>query len=1111
MSVLGRPTLACIAIGIAVLCGRCTSWAADEYRAPVAPKAPTIDGHVGPAEWALAVGFDGFSSNGRLEERRIRAYVGATETALYFAFVSELPPTGGLLSSVAVDTPKIVYDDSIEVWIDPTPGQETGRILEMMANPTGHVAYICHKRGAAPEEPNWRGNYRIANGFHKGSWHCEVEVPIEQIAPRRRASEGSWGINLCRNWKQPWSMNSLGSSGYPPDGIVFTFAPDGLAVAYENRTDPTTGDINGALKVHNPSRQDVTVKADLLLSRDVMPEVHDSQSLTVPAGQTWELPLRVSDQATKEFALEASVTSADGQRVYYGRSYTWEPSRGPRWDVVDEQVVLPVDFHFSYYPYLNRMRVLADWSGLEEGARLERLDFAIRERSGRKVVSTVAMTNLRGQKQEMTFDLPPLSGEYEIAMTATGQGVPADSVVKTFERTVYEWEHNNLGRSAKVYPPFTPIRVQGQQVETVLRRHEMTDWGLWQQVTSTEKDLLDEPMTYRAVIAGQELLPSRGTARFIVRQDNQAIAEGEFSLGPLRARTRSTWDYDGMMRVDLELQPTGGQSVESLDLEIPLKTDMATHYHAMGDGIRNTLSARVPAGDGVVWSSEQVNANDFPAGFCTYIYVGTPVRGLCWFAENDRGWSWDRSKPNVDLVRRDGQVLLRVHLVNKPLVIAEPRTITFGLLAAPVKPRLPGWRWRWIEDSYALLGTDINWFALGTCGSVYPAHKDMRLWEALAEGNQRKLSDQEVETVVEYGRKYWEPYGPESVEGYERHVRYNLRQRYGKTMVFYYNRASFQLADEFQTFMDEWCLDDYRENEKGDGIWEIKIVPSESYVDHALWWYGKSFDIGHNRGVYWDNWFFCASYNRMMTGAYEREDGSIMPSTGLWGLRELSKRTFQYMNERGMTPITFPHMTSTNILPLHSFATVQYDWEWHYSEGDVQNRYTRDYILLATNGDLAGTWPVVLWDQGKLAEDQRTQRTFAGVCLVHEIIGGGLPQVWDPLRNPIIEIVKQPDVEVYRYWDERPQPVVASCPDLPTIVFSLKGREAIVVITSYSEQDETAEVTIDPATLGFVEGYAVTDVETGERLPVTMNRLRFPLQRHDVREFRITTAGGGRR
>ena len=53
-----------------------------------------------------------------------------------------------------------------------------------------------------------------------------------------------------------------------------------------------------------------------------------------------------------------------------------------------------------------------------------------------------------------------------------------------------------------------------------------------------------------------------------------------------------------------------------------------------------------------------------------------------------------------------------------------------------------------------------------------------------------------------------------------------------------------------------------------------------------------------------------------MTDAYHKPDGTIVPSTGIWGLRELAKRTFQYENERGMLPVTMAHMTSTSILPM---------------------------------------------------------------------------------------------------------------------------------------------------------------------------------------------------
>ena len=43
---------------------------------------------------------------------------------------------------------------------------------------------------------------------------------------------------------------------------------------------------------------------------------------------------------------------------------------------------LPVDFRFAYYPYANRLRILADVSGLDAGAKLKALDFVIRPKGG---------------------------------------------------------------------------------------------------------------------------------------------------------------------------------------------------------------------------------------------------------------------------------------------------------------------------------------------------------------------------------------------------------------------------------------------------------------------------------------------------------------------------------------------------------------------------------------------------------------------------------------------------------------------------------------------------------------------------------------------------------
>jgi hypothetical protein len=1088
----------------ALVCGAAL---AGEYCAPLMSAAPAIDGQVGAQEWSGAVRVDGFGWQGALERRRCTGYVGATDAHLYCAVVSQLPVEGEILADVDRDSENLVFDDAVEVWIEPTFGQESGMRFQMLANSRDHAWYKMHRYGNVPENPGWRGDWALKSGMHDGYWHLEVAVPLDSVAPGRKATDGAWGVNLCRDWKQEWAWASLGMADYKP-ADRFRFVTQGApAVRSEERGDPFVGEVHAALVLTNPGAAPIGVSAELRLQRDVMPELKEARSITLAPGATEEVVLQVSDRATRKYQLSTQVVSADGATTYLSRTVGW--SQGEPWTwTARKRVIPPLDFRFAYYPYLNRMRILADAANLPREATLESLTATVRSRDGAEVKS-VRFDALQDGKQELSFDLPPLQGPYEIALRGTGPGVPADEVVKPFERTVYEWEHGDLGKSTRVYPPFTPLEVQGRRVSTVLREHEMTDAGLWGQVTATGQDLLAASMRWEGS-DGAPLGSESGVGlRFTARAGHSAAARARIAGGPLKAEAACTWDYDGTMRVDLTLAPSDGREVERLDLVIPLKAEAATYYHAMGDGIRNTLYARVPPGEGVVWDSRAVASNDLPRNFCTYLYVGTPARGLCWFAENDRNWGWDPATPNVEMAREGDQLLVRVHLINRPEVIREARTLTFGLLAAPVKPRLSAdWRHKYRRDRYSLLGTDINWFALGDCGSVYPAGKDMHLWEMLKRGNTEQLSDAEVEQCLADSQHYVEPYGPDRIATWAAHVRHNLRSRFGTKMVFYYNRASYQLADEFETFKDEWGLTDYRTIDKGNGIWEIKIVPSESYIDHALYWYGKSFDVGGNQGVYWDNWFFVGDYNTQMTGAYKRPDGTVVPSTGLWGLRELCKRTFQYMNERGMPPITMPHMTSTQILPLHSFATVQYDWEWKYSEGDVQYRFPREYILMVSNGELAGTWPVLLNDHGPQAEDPWISRTFAAVCMLHELdcpYAGWSPagQAQLALLKPVDDILAQPGVEAFRYWDERPQPVVTGDPDLPTIVYSVKGREAVFAVVSYAETDKEAKVAVDPAALGFDRGYVLSDAETGQELPVAGNTVTFPLKKHDIRVCKV--------
>ena len=1111
---------------------------AQTFRVPVMKAAPKIDGRIDPGEWAVSAGFESFGHGaGQLAQRRVRAFVGATPTHLFVAIRSQLPDRGALTAAIRRDSLKAVFDDAVEVFVNPTPDADKQVEYQFLVNSLGKGGYQVHTLGGAKANAAWRGNWQQAHGLSEGAWHFECGIPIASmptVAKGRKTTDGAWKINLTRDWKSPWAWSSLSAAdgGYAWTGLRFVFDAAAPAVRYEAGSDPFLANFRGTLSVHNPTAGRLHLKASANLARNRMPAVRAEEALELAPGQTKRIVLTCPpDEATTRFELHLSVASADGKTVFYDRKVSWPRGKPLRYLAGVKAKPAPVAFRFAYYPYGNRMRLLADVNGLGDDAKLTKLSAEVRERLSRKVVHRAAFDvgAFKAGRQEIAMTLPPLDGLYEIALIPEGSNVPGKEVVQTFERTVFPWERAPIGRSTKVYPPFTPIEVDAKAtaLKTVLREHKLNGLGLWDQVSATSahthvaKAVLAEPMRYVAKVDGQPAAVRAKPLRIVTARADEVVTRGEFSLGPVACSARTTWDYDGTAKVELTLGPTGGKTIDELTLEIPFAPAAATMIHANADRIRAPVAAYIPAGEGVVWDASKVACDETPRNFCPYVYVGDAVRGLCWFADNDLGWSRNAKTPNVTLVRQGDEVVLRVHLVNRPLVSDRSRTITFGLLAAPVKPRLvaPGkgrhwWRYRYYRDRYTLLGTDINWLARGNCGSVYPAGKDLYLWEMIARGNHEKLPREAVQKVVDYSKRYFRDY-PDRVPSWEAHVRHNLTGRYGQKMVFYYNRASCQLFEEFETFKDEWCLTDWRSVPKGKGIGEIKIVPSASYIDHALYWYARSFEVGGNLGVYWDNFFIAPSYNTGMTDAYRHADGSVVPASGIWALRELARRTFILMNERGMLPITFPHMTSFNPLPMMAFCTVQYDWEWKYSLGDVQDRHTREMILLMSTGDLAGVWPVPLGDHGKLSGDPWTQRTFTGVRLVHELDGyGGFGSGYvkshrenAKLFAPVAELLDEPTLDVYRYWDERPVPVRATSKDIPTIVYSIPGKRALAIATSYSAKDETVTLAVDLQALGLPAGSRIRDAETNRPLTLKDGKVTFPLKKHDVKVIWLEPGG----
>ncbi len=1081
--------IAMTALGVLAAASLCAAGGNLNFSAPVMRKAPLLDGKISPGEWEETLSFDGVRQHngGALEWRRARAFIGTDGKALYLALETELPEDRSLVTGKQRKGVQACFEDIAEFFVDPAPDAASGINYHLLVNAAGNADFDALPRGKA-EKPDWsRSGVEFRQSKGNGNWTVEVKFPLTLF--KRGIAGSPWGISICRSWMRPLVFSSIPGQ-FNGGNVRIVFSRENPALAFRWNKDPFLKHIDMTLAVRNTAQTRRKFRFAVLLTNNHMPDSRKEEDLQLNPGEAANLRFdsRLTGNTCTDFKLSLSLKDESGKELIPLQHVWTVPPRKLRW-VIASAPVSAFDFEFAHYPYARKLRI-ENMLRSYKGRIPEKIPVSLVERETGKTVWKNFLPGKDGAISE--FTVPELNGKYRLLFDMNGA-----TLEKELERKHFEWENNKLGLSRKVYPPFTPMTVGGRTIGTVLREHRLAETGLPEQITVKGVDLLASGSRILAngeAVSGS--LSFREKAEDCVRTSSILTGKGFSAVASGR------WEYDGALKYDLTLQPG---RVERLTVEIPLKGELIPVAYA--GMMRDIRLKRLEQRPGILWKSTDVPlVKNMPEGFCNYLYLGSAHRGLCFFAENDRNWGWKHGTPNLEVERKGGELILRIHLVNAPLAVTEARTLSFGLLAAPVKPRPADWATRWIDNKYTVLGTDVNWLGgPGCCACVYPPGREMIFWEALAKANtepvrtpaQREERKKTADSLIRIADRYFKAYDvPDYQKGYNRTVYHRIVRgaSYGRSMIFYYNRSVYNGLDEYPTFMNEWTAADFESRRYVPSINEIFIIPSKSYIDYSLYWHRKSFRY-RNNGIYWDNMMIVPTYNTEMTDAYRAADGSVVPAAGIWQMREMVKRAFVMMCEEGMAPVTLPHMTSLSILPLLSFATYQLDWEWKRSAGPVQTRFSRDYCQIVSHGELAGVTPFVCNDAGPLADREDIQRSFAGVTLVHMLDRYNFVPT-KPLKSLNLAVHAQylhdPALETFRYWDER------KCPDFSVgngeiawIIHRVPGKKALLGLCSYSGRKENVGIRC-PA------GWSVSNFETGGSVATENGRLTLKLNPYEV-------------
>lgn len=1100
-----------------------------QARVPLLSTAPTIDGEVRAEEWAGALRMERFCGvrEPLLTGGEASFWVGCDGTKLYIAVVSETAPGGQLLQRV-VPAPqdgdaRVWLDDSVELVLDPLRA-ETGdrrRLYHAILNARGAIYDQRHALTGGGEA--WRGHWELASKVIGERWHMEIALPLADLGVAAADLKGPFGVRVCRNWmrtagpeQSEWS--AVGGAFLSPETLpVICWDAAAPVVQTLQLVDPGTAQPRVRVSIGNPGPASLAVQAAIVVRPRSSAPAETRQALTLAPGGSKVLELGSGLAPGDPAYTLIEVTSPDGRQIYYQRDFQWRLDRPEPFFAADQGEARRVGLDIAYYPYHNVMQVRVEVSGLQEKEKVTGVGLSVRAKADGRLVAETGMPALRESRTELDWVLPPLAeGTYELV--ARLAGVTTDPVSRTFVRHVFPWEHNRIGRSDILIPPYTPIRVDGNRVSTVLRTHTVSPVGLWEQVESLATPLLRGPMRLEAKVAGQTVLASGTGLAYSETGDTRAVAAGSWSAAPLRGRVQTQWDFDGAMTWVLELEPTA-TPVEALTLTVPLDAALCSLMHACTDGIRFNYAGLVPAGEGRVWEGGKAARNSIIGSYVPYLWVGEEERGLCVYGENDRGWVTDPGVPCQELVRHGDTLDLVLHLIARPGVVEAPRRLTVTFQATPVKPMPADWR-RWVFGAYraaafpdirylAFLGSCWYWGTDTPCLDWYPRGGDMTYLRKLAETRRTGVVDT---AYIEQWLKGFEahyaaaktPEKRKEVEDtFRAHTNAAFHTMKGKPQFvnFYTNGRGVRFdTPEGQTFLDEWYREAFatRDWPFCGGV-AYDLDPVESFRDYALWYLRQMADTVLD-SVYWDDLFLQSNFDTVGTDAYRLPSGFTQPSMGLFNLREFVRRTARMYLELGRPPQNIVHMTNTAIVPVLSFAQMNYTWEDKAGAADFQDRFSRDYIRAESLGLQQGNVPFALWlvqadTPEKLAW---VERTGTGVMLVHEIKtsdGGDL--FWKIYHDLLDFGYGKPDVAVSQYW-KKGHPARVEGSDAVTLVLSRAGS-ALVLVCDYGEGGDLV-LRLERAALGLPERGVARNVETGQALELAADgAIRFSLRKHDFR------------
>ncbi|MBS3763269.1 MAG: hypothetical protein KGZ25_08215, partial [Planctomycetes bacterium] len=1055
------------------------------------------------------------------------------EENFYLGMRTQLLPGQTLRRRMRRDESNVHRDDSIEICFDPLGrDQAEPAFYQAIFNSLGFCWDAAHTVGVAAKF--WNGNWTVKSDYERGMdhWDIELKIPVSSMEIKTENEPGQvWRFLACRDWKNMETPDGRGiwniySSITGWGGFVYADSYAGLVL---DDAAPTVqlvdieplwhGKLGFEARLHNPTDQPIKCNGIAKVFFNMTEGAHRagtdidwttrtekplrelSKKFELAPGESaiWKVPSKDLPALPKNkrwYDMVLTVKSQDGKVTYY-RAQRHFLEKTLKAKVRKYKLPLSVE----YNPVRSNLEVRCDVldypkRGQTTGVKVEVFP------QGAETIKPLAgetVTHIRNKIYEGVVDLPKLKiGKYAIEATVVGKDGEAlerknFEIEKLNEEKEFAWWGCKAGILEEPVPPHKPLEY-AEKGEVVTTMGEVTfDKSAFPlQIEATGERLLDQPVRLLVGGKGPEI---RGTFKTEKQTALQAEIKGAEMVyrgqnGQVMIRTRTAMEYDGCMKFTVDIEPKRPTRVDSICLEIPFELRRAQFLWTMAQDCRASwLAVPIGQGNGKVWDSSKRKGFQMTVGTFMPQYVVTDgLRGLCWFADSDRGWVPTDDVPATEVIQEKDCTLLRFNLIGKPFMLRDRRRVTFYLLPMPPRPMPPGWR------LYHRNATQFGYYVHDpiVCWKP-PMPKDFQKAQNFMEKGTLYNKDGSVK-VKEHGGK-WHP-GREFAPWHNSHDWYRVP------------------AINTRTFS-------YFRQECGDVSWTPTMIDYKCYLWNE---YVRRTDIA---GIYFDMpeamgfSFSVSNGTAYVIPAGQPHAGEVQPGYRISGFREFMKRVRGIFYQHGRPyPWLEMHSTHGPVAPCTPFLDIRTEGE-HYrmpSGHHFMRAWTLPHLRTI---DVPPMWGMVTrwlsgypWDGEVRGADP--QRCKIGALILHDVFTGWggfgqsgriykrqAPSTRKPpygYRHPnvsqklIAHGMNRSEVVYYPYWNNSDVVRIdwlkrMMLEGVRASLWHIPSRDKVLVAVANFNESLRSGVRVMPALkklglepIGAEERLLVVDFETGEPL-----------------------------